>query len=185
MVEFGLVLPIFILLIIGIVEFALAFNANLAVNFASREAALIGAESGDASISDCRILQTIENSIDNPAHAERINQVRIYRAGPNGNEIAANVYSRGGEITCEYWDGVATQEITVHYTQLGFGYPVADRCNQLQGCVIGGVERDLDAIGVRIDYTHPWVTPLAGMVTLSGSGFTFDASNVMRMEPVL
>jgi len=36
MVEFGLVLPIFILLIIGIIEFALAFNANLAVNFASR-----------------------------------------------------------------------------------------------------------------------------------------------------
>ena len=181
MVEFGLVLPLFILLVIGLIEFALAFNANLAVNFASREAALIGAESGNDSISDCRILQTIEDSIDNPAHAERITQVRIYRAGVNGNELAANVYSRGGNITCTFWDGVADQEITVHYTLLVAGYPTASRCNQLEGCA--GIT--LDTIGVRIGYTHPWVTPLAGMVTFSGSGWTFDASNAMRMEPVL
>jgi hypothetical protein len=182
MVEFGLVLPLFILLVIGLIEFALAFNANLAVNFASREAALIAAESGNDSIADCRILQTIENSIDSPARAERISQVRIYRAGVNGNELNANVYVRGGgPIECSFWDGVATQTISVNYTQTGFGYPVATRCNQLEGC--SGTP--LDTIGVRIDYTHPWVTPLAGFVTLSGSGFSFDASNAMRMEPVL
>jgi Flp pilus assembly protein TadG len=181
MVEFGLVLPIFILLIIGLIEFALAFNANLAVNFASREAALIGAESGNDAIADCRILQTIENSIDNPAHANRINQVRIYRAGINGNELGANVYSRGGNITCTFWDGVEDQEIIVNYTLLSEGYPTSTRCNQLEGCA----GQSLDTIGVSIDYTHPWVTPLAGIVTLNGSGFTFDASNAMRMEPVL
>jgi Flp pilus assembly protein TadG len=181
MVEFGLVLPIFILLIIGLIEFALAFNANLAVNFASREAALIGAESGNDAIADCRILQTIENSIDNPANASRINQVRIYRAGINGNELGANVYSRGGNITCTYWDGVEDQEITVHYTLITEGYAVSGRCNQLEGCGAA----TLDTIGVSIDYTHPWITPLAGIVTLNGSGFTFDASNAMRMEPVL
>jgi hypothetical protein len=182
MVEFGLVLPIFIILVIGLIEFAVAFNANLNINFASREAALIGAESGNDGIADCRILQTIENSIDNPSDAERIEQVRIYRAGVHGNELAANVYERGGgPIECSFWDGVATQVIRVNYTQTGFGYPVATRCNQLEGC--GGIP--LDTIGVRIDYTHPWVTPLAGLVTLSGDGFTFEASNAMRMEPVL
>jgi Flp pilus assembly protein TadG len=181
MVEFGLVLPIFIVLVIGLIEFAMAFNANLAINFASREAALIGAESGNDTISDCRILQTIENSIDNPADASRINQVRIYRAGVNGNELAANVYTRGGSITCTFWDGVEDQEITVQYTQTGFGYPVASRCNQLEGC--SGTP--LDTIGVAINYTHPWVTPLAEIVSLNGTGFTFTASNAMRMEPVL
>ncbi len=180
-VEFGLVLPIFIVLIIGLIEFALAFNANLAVNFASREAALIGAESGNDAIADCRILQTIENSIDNPADAARINQVRIYRAGVNGNELAANVYSRGGNITCTFWDGVANQTITVHYTLLNAGYPVASRCNQLEGCGANS----LDTIGVAINYTHPWVTPLAEIVSLNGTGFSFTASNAMRMEPVL
>jgi hypothetical protein len=181
MVEFGLVLPLFILLVIGLIEFAVAFNANLNVNFASREAALIAAESGNDGIADCRILQTIENSIDNPAHAERISQVRIYRAGVNGNELAFTRYTRGGNITCEFWDGVETQEITVHYTLQENNYPPSARCNQLEGCA--GVP--LDTIGVRIDYTHPWVTPLAGLVTLNGNGYTFDASNAMRMEPVL
>jgi Flp pilus assembly protein TadG len=181
MVEFGLVLPIFIMLVIGLIEFSLAFNANLAVNFASREAALIAAESGNDAIADCRILQTIENSIDNPADASRINEVRIYRAGVNGNELGTNTYTRGGEITCEFWDGVETQEISVNYTQLEFGYETDTRCNQLEGCGAN----TLDTIGVAIDYTHPWVTPLAGLVTLSGDGFTFTASNAMRMEPVL
>lgn len=181
MVEFGLALPIFILLVIGLVEFSLAFNATLAINFASREAALIGAESGSDAIADCRILQTIENSVTSPAQADRIDAVRVYRAGINGNELAANVYSRGGNITCEFWDGVETQEITVNYTLLVEGYPVSGRCNQLEGCA--GTE--LDTIGVAIEYTHGWVTPLAGIVTLNGNGFTFTSSNAMRMEPVL
>lgn len=181
MVEFGLVLPVFILLVIGLIEFALAFSANISINFASREAALIGAESGNDAIADCRILQTIENSVDDPSKANRINQVRIYRAGINGNELAANVYTRGGNITCEFWDGVETQEITVNYTLLGEGYPVAGRCNQLEGCA----GTPLDTIGVAISYTHPWATPLPGLVTLGGTGFTFTSSNAMRMEPVL
>ena len=133
MVEFGLVLPIFILLVIGLIEFALAFNANLAVNFASREAALIGAESGNDAIADCRILQTIENSIDNPADAARINEVRIYRAGVNGNELASNEYTRGGEITCEFWDGVETQEIRSTTPSSSFGYPVDDALQPARG----------------------------------------------------
>lgn len=181
MVEFGLVLPIFILLVIGLIEFSLAFSANISINFASREAALIGAESGNDAIADCRILQTIENSINDPSRAERINQVRIYRANVNGAESGANVYVRGGNITCQFWDGVEEQEITVNYTLTVEGYPVATRCNQLEGCA----GTPLDTIGVAINYTHGWVTPLPDVVTLSGSGFTFTSSNAMRMEPVL
>jgi Flp pilus assembly protein TadG len=181
MVEFGLAVPIFILLVVGLMEFALAFNASLAINFASREAALIGAESGNNAIADCRILQTIENSVGSPAQAGRIDQVRVYRAGVNGNEIAANVYARGGNITCEFWDGVETQEITVNYTLLTEDYPVSTRCNQLEGCA----GTPLDTIGVAIQYTHGWVTPIAGVVSLQGDGFTFTSSNAMRMEPVL
>jgi Flp pilus assembly protein TadG len=181
MAEFGLVLPLFILLVVGLIEFALAFNANLAINFASREATLVAAESGNESIADCRILKTIEDSVDNPADAARIGQVRIYRADINGTELAANVYARGGNITCTFWDGIEDQEITVNYTLLQENYPAASRCNQLQGC--GG--DPLDTIGVAISYSHAWATPIAGLVTLSGDGFDFTISNAMRMEPIL
>ena len=56
MVEFALVFPIFILLIVGLIEFAFAFNALLSVNFASRDAALLAAEAGEDSGSDCVVL---------------------------------------------------------------------------------------------------------------------------------
>ena len=182
MVEFMLVLPIFIVLTIGLMEFAVAFNAMLGVNFASREAALIAAESGNESIADCRILQTIEDSVTSPADASRINQVRIYRADVNGVEDAANVYVRGGSITCEFWDGVDTQEITVQYTLQGVaGYPPSSRCSSLEGCA----GQPLDTIGVTISYQHFWVTPLAGMLTFSGDSMDVTRSNAMRMEPIL
>ena len=46
LVEFALVFPMFFILFLGVIEFAFSFNAILAVNFASRNAALAAAEAG-------------------------------------------------------------------------------------------------------------------------------------------
>ncbi len=43
----------------------------------------------------------------------------------------------------------------------------------------------VDTIGVSITYSHSWVTPLANLISLGGSGFQFTHSNAMRMEPSL
>ena len=50
------------------------------------------------------------------------------------------------------------------------------------GC--GGTHTTVDHIGVRIYYTHNFVTPLKTFVS-GGSGMSSTASNVMRMEPML
>lgn len=47
MVEFALVLPILIVLLVGIFEFGMIFNAFLQINHASREGARTGALRGD------------------------------------------------------------------------------------------------------------------------------------------
>ena len=47
LVEFALVFPIFLLLLFGIIEFAFVFNAQLSLNYATRDAALIAAEAGN------------------------------------------------------------------------------------------------------------------------------------------
>ncbi len=67
LVEFSLVLPLFLTVMLGILEFGFAFNAVLAVNFASRNAALTAAEGGDAAGTDCLILRSVENDIGAPA----------------------------------------------------------------------------------------------------------------------
>jgi len=62
-------------------------------------------------------------------------------------------------------------------------YPVATRCNVQAGC--GSGHPAVDTIGVKITYQHTWVTPLANLVSLGGTGMTLTQSNAMRMEPVL
>jgi Flp pilus assembly protein TadG len=183
MVEFALVFPIFILLIVGLIEFSLAFNALLSVNFASRDAALLAAEAGEDIGADCVILASIDADVQPPASRVRISQVRIYWANSQGTELAANVYSRTGSLTCTQPD---SSTITVPYTlQGGSNYGETLRCSVLAGCPEDPGHTELDNIGVSITYSYSWVTPMAKIITLGGTGFTLTHANVMRMEPVL
>ncbi|HEX2766993.1 MAG TPA: TadE/TadG family type IV pilus assembly protein [Candidatus Limnocylindria bacterium] len=184
MVEFALVLPIFLVLVIGLMEFSVAFNALLGINFASRDAALLAAEAASDTGSDCVILQSIERDVDAPANRSRIQEVVVYWATDTGGVQPGNpvnVYRRTGSTTCSLPDGAT---ITVPYSLVGAaGYPEDMRCDVLAGC--GGGHDTVDTIGVSISYRHTWVTPLANIVTLGGSGFEFTHSNAMRMEPSL
>lgn len=184
LVEFSLILPIFLLLIIGLMEFAVSFNALLAVNFASRDATLLAAEAAGDAGADCIILQSVESDIGAPASPARIQQVRVYWATDVGAVMPGNpinLYQRGGSTSCLMGDGTT---ITVPYTLVGAaGYPESMRCDVIAGC--GGGHDSVDTIGVSISYGHRWITPLANIVSLGGPGFDFTHSNAMRMEPSL
>ena len=182
LVEFALVFPIFFTLFLGIVEFAFAFNALLSVNFASRNAALAAAEAGNAAGADCVILSGIESDVSAPARASSINSVDIYRAPVERARLHAldrDDYARTGSTTCTMPDATTR---TVPYTRTLNDYPEVDRCNVIGGC--GGTHTTVDHVGVRIYYTHNFVTPLKTFVS-GGSGMSFDRANVMRMEPIL
>ena len=190
LVEFALVIPIFLLLFMAVVEFAFVFNAILSVNFAARNAALIAAEAGNAINSDCIILASIENDVQAPADRARISRVDIYRSTLTGAVWAGSTptsYTRGGSKTCTYPD---RPPITVPYQIVsgaaGDGYPEADRCNILKGCkpdTHGVTHTGVDHVGVRISYNHPYKTPIRTL--FSGPSLSFDRANSMRMEPVL
>lgn len=184
LVEFSLVLPVFMLIIIGMIEFAFAFHGLLAINFASRDAALLAAEASSDSGADCVVLDSIESDVDAPAKERQIEEVRIYWATDTGGVMPGNpvnVYQRVGSTTCSLPDGVS---LTVPYTLVGVaGYPEDQRCDVLAGC--GGAHDTVDTIGVQITYSHTWVTPLASIVSLGGTGFEFTHSTAMRMEPSL
>ena len=183
LVEFSLIFPVFMLLVIGMIEFAVAFGVQLNVNYASRDAALLAAEAGNAQGADCVILDNIERTINSPSHATSITQVRVFWSDANGAERAgkADVYVRSGSTSCTLPDGTV---LTVPYSLSGAaGYPVTDRCSILAGCP--GGHATVDQIGVTITYQHRWITPLPSIVTLPGGGVTVTRSNVMRMEPVL
>jgi Flp pilus assembly protein TadG len=180
LVEFALVFPIFILLIIGLVEFSVMFSIMLNVNFASRDAALLAAELGDQTGGDCAILAKVDSSMSAITNKDEVQEVRIFQSDANGAELAANVYSRGGSTTCVLPGGV---NLTVPYTQQSATYPEAQRCTIVLGC--GGSHPTLDTIGVAIEFHHTWLTPLPNLVQVEPFGVTFQRSNAMRMEPEL
>ena len=181
--------PIFVTMLMGLLEFAFVFNALLSLGHATRDAALVAAEAGNASAADCVILQQIENDVTAPADHSRITEVAIYRSDQNGAVYAGqqNVYTRTGSTSCLMPDG---STLTVPYSAppADLNYPAADRCNILAGDVPGGCKSGhstVDTIGVKVTYRHTWVTPLANLVSLGGTGTTLVQSNAMRMEPVL
>ena len=174
---------IFITMLMGFLEFAFVFNALLSVGHASRDAALIAAEAGNNTGADCVILAQIEKDVTAPADRSRISQVVIYRADQNGAVYMGqqNVYTRTGSTPCTLSDGTS---LTVPYSISGSAlYPMATRCNVQAGC--DADHPSVDTIGVKITYQHRWLTPLANLVSLGGTGTTLVQSNAMRMEPVL
>jgi Flp pilus assembly protein TadG len=176
LVEFTLVIPLFLSILIAIVEFAFVFNAILATNYAARDAALIAAEAGNTLGADCSVLQTVEADMGMPANAAQIQRVEIFRTSAAGDQMgSATVYSRTGAFDCGLPDGTT---VSLPYTLGTDGYPVAARCNVLIGCS----GQPLHHVGVRVTYRHTWRTPFG---TSFGPFMDVVRSNSMRMEPVL
>ena len=74
-------------MMIGFIEFAFVFNALLSIGHATRDAALVAAEAGNAAEADCLILQQVEADVSAPADKGRIQQVVIYRSDQNGGGL--------------------------------------------------------------------------------------------------
>jgi Flp pilus assembly protein TadG len=89
LVEFALVFPLFITLMLFIIEFAFVFSALLGVNYASRNAALSAAEAGNDILADCVILAEVEKSIGAPGNPASIQTVTIYRTDQSGSSRLA------------------------------------------------------------------------------------------------
>jgi Flp pilus assembly protein TadG len=190
LLEFAFIIPVMMLVMIGIIEFALAFNATLGVNRASQDAALIASEAGNLPGADCMILRSIESDVTSPANASEITEVQIQRTNPSGTTVFANnSYTRSGATTCTLADGTT---VTVPYSATGTGYPPSQRCNILGGCpLLTPARTTVDTIGIQISYRYAWRTPLSAIMDVVGgapagsSVFAFTQRNAFRMEPQL
>jgi Flp pilus assembly protein TadG len=190
LVEFALILPILFVLIMGLIEFAMAFNAVLSINRASQNAAHTASIAGNMEGADCLILEQVEQDIGAPQNKNHIRTVEIQRTALAGNVVyATNSWSRSGNTSCSLNDGTS---VTVPYTRTENGYPVNQRCNVLSGCPTYTPARTtVDNIGVAITYRYDWITPLGTLLPFVGGdkdashGWTFSKRNVFRMEPNL
>jgi hypothetical protein len=192
LVEFALVIPMVMLLVMAILEFALGFNAFVGLNRASQNAAHLAAVTGNQLGADCLILSRIEGDIQPPNDASDIRSVIIERTALAGNvSYQQQTYSRPGLWDCTLPDGT---EVTVPYAPTANagglpGYPEEQRCPVLDGCAALDPPRStVDNIGVRVQYRHRWATPLSTIMDVlpgGSEGWTFTQRNIFRMEPTL
>ena len=166
LVEFALTLPIFVLLMMGMLEFGFLYNNILTVQYAARQGVSAAAQAGGVDGADCSILKQVERALTTPIDRSRVTSVKIFKSDADGDPIPGivNEYVRVGTLDCP---GAETQPYTIVGSE---GYPQAERKDSLA--------EGLDVVGVRIGYLYAGITPI-------GSGRTWPVSDgaTLRMEP--
>ena len=183
LVEFALIVPVFLLLLLAMLDFGFAFYTNLTLEYASREGARVGAAlaAGNGTVLPCgqvddhvvaavqRVLESagIPVQID-PSDASKggVNWIHIYKADANGNGWTSNynewTYNAGGGPNV---DGAALDF-------KGPTSPAWSACGRQNGATP-------DSIGVAINYTYAWRTPIGSVFRLVGSHGPFFSNLVM------
>jgi TadE-like protein len=188
--EFTIVMPVFLLLLVGMLEFGLAFGDRLTIGDATREGARIGAAlatgsttpcTGDPAGVDTAVVAGVENLLQSAGSGidlSHVNSIEIYKADANGNPISGDVntwvYAPGTGPDAD--PGPGTDILDFSPTTVAW-----HACDRNNGAA------DPDSIGVRIDYAYHLRTPLAALMAIFGGSQpgTIDMvdSTVMALNP--
>ena len=166
LVEFALALPIFVLLMMGMVEYGFLYNNILTVQFAARQGVSAAAEAGANDGADCSILKAVEAALTVPIDKTKITYVDIFQSDSDGQPVpgAVNHYVRSGVLDCP-------GSVDEPYTLVGGeGYPQTERHD--------AIADGLDIVGVRIGYLYWGITPIG-----SGRSWSVSDGATLRMEP--
>jgi Flp pilus assembly protein TadG len=187
LVEFALVIPIFLTVVVAIAEFSFLYTSYSSINYASHDAVQVAATLGNTIGADASILQRIDQDIAAPADRTKIKTVDIYWVDTSTSSAspvsgAENIWTYdGGSHAFTLPDGTTVQ---LPFITGGSGYPEANRCNANLGigCVSG--HTTVDTIAVKITYQYTWITPFPALINGSTTGPLLSSVNIMRLEPV-
>lgn len=168
LVEFAIVMPLLLLLMIGIMEVGVAFYEYLTIERATLEGVRTASFTGTTMDADCSTITNVVGALPG-GFVDRIDRVEIFKADANGDQLpgATNIwrYTAGtdpldcaaGWNTTELWP--ATSRQTIAGTSPGFP--------------------PLDIIGVRIRLDREWISNLP---PFTGT-YRIDEHSILRMEP--
>ena len=165
-VEFAVVFPLIIMLVMGIAEFSLAFKDWLTINHASREGARAGATAANDISADIQVLNAIEQAVTG-ADLRSINNVVV--SNPDGGPSTTYTYT--GNLTCAWapcpdpYAG-APPLYAPPYTAPNYLPETRNVTAPTPG-----------RIKVSITLTHQWFTGLFASTS------TWTADTIMRLEP--
>ena len=183
LVEFSVAVPVFVMMLFGMLEFGFAFSHNLTLEYATREGARTGAALGpgtatvpcapDASGTspvDQQIIaaaQRVLTSPGSPVDVSRVSQITIYQSNATGGQAGpVNVWVPGAGPTV---DGVALK-----FRQSSVGWSACSRDN-------GSTP---DSIGIWLTYSYRLISPLGVFLGMVGTPqFSMSDRTVMALNP--
>ena len=195
-VEFTLLVPLFLVLLLGMVELGFAFNHQLTLQYATREGARIGADlvngggtlgcggedSPNASTVDPIIIEAVDRiltSTGSPIPLDQVSRIRIFKADSTGKDTLG---------LDNDWTYTAVPFTLSDGTQVNFrpgatSWDACSRSNRAGNTYANAV----DSIGVSISYTYRLTTPLAGALRLisgsQASTISMTDDTVMQFNP--
>jgi hypothetical protein len=200
MVEFALILPVIMFLLLGMVELGFAVNHNTSIVTATRQGARVGSElvngsrkCNDNSVAglaaaanvDPQIIAATEGVLRSPGSPINISQVStitIFEVDENGNATANKndwtlaITGGGAPNGDPIPNSSPTQKL--YFKASPVVWNAKDRCGASPA----------HGIGVRITYTYKFITPLGSILSLVGSLFssgqiTMTDQTIMALEP--
>ena len=195
MVEFAIIVPVFLLLLMGMLEFGFVFTHNLSLEYATREGARAGSTLADgggntttcASI-DQNIINAVTKVLKSPGspingYPNAVASIKIWQADTSGSPMAG---------TTNTWSNKNDGTLTFNAP----GSPVWTPCNRhnttwicSSGCpaYCSGNVCPPDSIGVSLTYTYTMITPLGAIEKFFGPAgpatLTMTDKTVMSLNP--
>lgn len=201
LVEFALLVPVFLLILLGMLEFGFAFNHNMTLEYATREGARAGAAAANGSMTDSScvnpatgavkqfsdsdvdplIIASVERILKSPGSMidlSQVSSITIYHANPDGTPMSntSNVWTRsigtGANIPCTY----PAQQMDFA-APTSTPWPASNRVNS-------GTP---DLLGVSINYTYTFRSALGSILQFFGgqsaASLAMTDRTVMALEP--
>jgi Flp pilus assembly protein TadG len=190
LVEFTVVVPVFLLLLTGMMEFGFAFSDRLTLGNATREGARVGASlvtgstttcTGDPNGVDTQIVASMQNILKSggsDVNLARVTNIKIYKAtstgGMSSGKINTWTYTPGSGPDADTGPGVERLD----FSPSSSGWTACSRSN---------ASSNPDSLGVSITYQYQLQTPLAGIMALLGrtqaATITLVDTTVMALNP--
>lgn len=152
LVEFAIILPIFVALLFGIIEFGLAFYSRTVVDDATQAGGRVGAAIGNDIDVDLKVLETIAAEVDQlPGNGIGIiKYVEIFEVNAAGNptaELNFYRYTYTADPTQCDWTPCPQGSAPVNYN--GWTWAPDERSVQVGS---------LGTLGVKVYFSHDWLT---------------------------
>lgn len=165
LIEASLIMPIMILIMIGTVELGVAFKDYLTVSYATREGSRVGALAGRDADADCHISNAVIDILG-PGNLTRFQQLQIFQYDPITDGPKAGAINTWTYVGTDPYDCANDWTIDENWASTSRKTAFAPGS-------------EVDIIGVRVVYTHDWLT---GFPPFSGS-FNVDETTITRLEP--